>query len=112
MRSVETGRLKLARPLQSEDKEITEIIYDFSKMSGRQYLKAMDVGTPSRDMSNISHVQAFELFLAAAGKLNEGLDAVDLRERLSVDDVLQATRIGKLFFVYKANEGDTRMRKV
>jgi hypothetical protein len=111
MRSVENGKLKLAKPILSGGEEKTEIIYDFSKITGKQYLKAMDVGAPSRDMNNITNTQAFELFLAAAGKMNEGLDVIDLRERMAVDDVLQATRIGKLFFAFKANEGDTRMQK-
>lgn len=35
-----------------------------------------------------------------------------IRDRMGVDDVIQAVRIGKVFFGWKALEGDKRTRRM
>ncbi len=110
--AVEFGILTLAKPILARGEEVKELRYDFRKITGRQYIQALDVGAPSRAMNAITNEQAFELFIAAAKNLNDGVDDIDIRDRMGVDDVIQAVRIGKVFFGWKALEGDKRTRRM
>jgi hypothetical protein len=110
--TIECGILELSVPITARGEDVTELRYDFRKITGRQYIQALDVAAPSRAMNAITNEQALELFIAATKNQNDGIDDVDIRERMGIDDVIQAVRIGKVFFGWKALVGDKRTRKM
>ena len=110
--TIECGILKLSTPILARGEDVNELRYDFRRITGRQYIRALDVSAPSRDINAITSEQALELFIAATRGLNEGIDDIDIRERMGVDDVLQAVRIGKVFFGWKALAGDKRTQRM
>ena len=110
--TIECGILELSMPIMARGEEVKELRYDFRKITGRQYIQALDVVAPSREINAITNQQALELFIAATKNQNEGVDDVDIRQRMGVDDVIQAVRIGKVFFGWKALAGDKRTRRM
>ena len=112
IRDIGKGKLKLHKPFISDDKEISELIYDFENMSGLEMARAMDKG--ARNGSNafrISDEQALELFFASAGKETPGCDAQDIRRGLSGVDAIVAVQIATVFFVASSQEGSRRITK-
>lgn len=79
------------------DKEITQIEYDFDKITTAQYLKAMERGDGKfhDNMLYIAPAQAFALFTYAARV--DGADPKDFY-RLSVEDAIAAEMLGRDFF--------------
>lgn len=65
---------------------MTELAYDFGKLTGWEYADAMDMDPRAGNIYRITRKQALCLFAMAAGKANEGVDATDIRERLGVED--------------------------
>lgn len=96
------GTLKLKRPIRAQSEDLTELHYDFSKLTGWEYVEAMDEGGTTRNVFEVSQKQALCLFAAAAGKATNGVDAVDIRTRIGMEDSLRAVQIAMVFIVASA----------
>ena len=91
------GTLKLAVPIISQDKPIHELKYDYTALSGWEYVEAMDADQTNRNAFAISKKQALCLFAAAAAKVTEGLDAYDIQRRIGIADAQRAAQVSTVF---------------
>jgi len=77
---------------------VTELIYDFAALTGRELVAALDKGgAVGMNAFRITDTQAFELFAAAAGKATAGIDATDIRERMGAVDSVKAVQLATVF---------------
>lgn len=61
------GRLELEKPIVAGDKEIKELVYDFTELTGLDYTEAMDSGIGTgRNLSGLGYRQGLSLFAKAA----------------------------------------------
>lgn len=100
---VQRGVLKLFSPMLSKDKEYMELHYDFTKLTGKEMIDALDVEPDADNNTSLTNKQAIFLFSMACSKVERsisGLDAIDIRSRLSARDMIGAVRIGKSFFAH------------
>ncbi len=93
------GTLKLSAPIRAKSQDVTELQYDFSKLTGWEYVEAMDADTSARNIFKISQKQALCLFAAAAGKVTPDVDATDIRERIGAVDALRAVQLATVFLI-------------
>lgn len=91
------GKVRLRFPIKARDQDVSEIRYDFAKVTSKQMLDALK-GEPCRDIGEISDAQAFKLFTKATIGLNENIDEYDLM-RLMPPDMMSGRRLGRNFFV-------------
>lgn len=99
---IASGTLKLATPIRSGGADVTELQYDFGKMTGLEYADAMDSDKKSQNMFVMTQKQALALFAKAAGKANKGMDETDILERLGGVDAMEATQLAMYFFKVSA----------
>ena len=112
VKALSAGKLILFKPFLADDKEVTELNYDFEHLGGPEMMKAMDRG--ARNGGNafrITNEQALELFIASAGKETEGCDADDVRRGLSSVDAVKAVQLATVFFVASSQSGNARITK-
>ena len=93
------GTLKLSTPIRAKSQDITELQYDFSKLTGWEYVEAMDADVTARNVFKISNKQALCLFAAAAGKATPDVDATDIKERIGAVDALRAVQLATVFLI-------------
>ena len=93
------GTLKLSTPIRAKSQDITELQYDFSKLTGWEYVEAMDADVTARNVFKISNKQALCLFAAAAGKATLDVDATDIKERIGAVDALRAVQLATVFLI-------------
>ncbi len=93
------GTLKLSAPIRAKSQDVTELQYDFSKLTGWEYVEAMDADASARNIFKISQKQALCLFAAAAGKVTPDVDATDIRERIGAVDALRAVQLATVFLI-------------
>lgn len=107
------GRLALETPITAGDKEFTELAYDFTKLSGLEYVDALDSdrNVGARQVDSISSRQGLELFARAAAKEAEELDATDIVTRIGGTDGAVAAQLGSLFFAASIRAGRRRISK-
>ena len=105
------GRLRLEKPIQSGDEEITELIYDFTEMTGVEYTDAMDSDQNAVGTYRITYRQALALFAKAAAKQTERLDMQDILSKIGVTDAVEATQLATLFFNASTRAGRLRISK-
>lgn len=98
------GTLELANPIRSRSEDVKVLHYDFTKLTGWEYVEAMDSDPNNRNVFNISKKQAICLFAAAAAKVTEGLDATDIKERIGLADAMRAVQVATVFLVRSAQE--------
>lgn len=104
------GKLKLAMPILASGKEVDELEYDFGKLTGWDFANAVDGATSAKSSAfRLTQRQALMLFAAAAEKCNDGVDAEDIKRRMSIDDAIKATQIAALFFNTSSQVGNMRM---
>ena len=65
---ISKGTLELAVPIRARSADVSVLHYDFTKLSGWEYVEAMDSDTASRNVFQVSKKQALALFAAAAAK--------------------------------------------
>lgn len=112
VKTLSRGKLILFNPFIADDKEITELVYDFENLGGLDMAKAMDRGAPNgANAFRITNEQALELFIASAGKETEGVDAVDVRRGLSSVDTVKAVQLATVFFIASSQAGNARITK-
>lgn len=83
------GVLRLFSPMKSRGEEVSEIHYDFSVLTNRDFISCMDADRRNRDMNSISRMQALKLYYRMHDKVERpisGLDAHDLEEQASIAD--------------------------
>lgn len=105
------GRLRLEKPIQSGDEEITELIYDFTEMTGVEYTDAMDSDQNAVGNYRITYRQALALFAKAAAKQTERLDMQDILAKIGVTDAVEAVQLATLFFNASTRAGRLRISK-
>lgn len=105
------GRLRLEKPIQSGDEEITELIYDFTEMTGVEYTDAMDSDQNAVGNYRITYRQALALFAKAAAKQTERLDMQDILSKIGVTDAVEAVQLATLFFNASTRAGRLRITK-
>lgn len=106
------GKLRLEKPIQAGDREITELEYDFTALSGLDYTEAMDVGqNASQNPASISYRQGLSLFAKAAAMQNERLDMKDIVSRIGMTDAVAAVEAASSFFTGSVRAGLKRISK-
>lgn len=105
------GRLRLETPILAGDKEITELSYDFTKLTGMEYIDAMDSDTSAQQIFRITYRQALALFAKAASKETPALDMQDILSRIGVTDTVKAVQLATLFFSASTRAGHQRISK-
>ncbi len=106
------GVLKLTRPVHANDQEINELSYDFSALTGMEYIEAMDSDPNAAGSYAISSRQAITLFAIAAAKLSKPADKQDILRDLFFMDALKAEELAKLFFNLASAMGNQRLSKM
>lgn len=107
---VSHGKLILSRPIKDGEREVTELVYDFTALTSTEYADALDsVPGQNANAFRLTNRQALALFAAAAAKATPGLDVIDVRERLSVMDVNVAVQIATVFFIGTSRAGSARI---
>ena len=101
---LEKGTLKLHTPIKGGGKELTEIGYDFTALTGWEYAEALDADANATNAFRLTRKQAVSLFAAAVAKETPELDAKDVKERLSAKDAVQAVNLATIFFVNSGRE--------
>lgn len=101
---ISKGVLTLATPIRARSKDVTELHYDFSKLTGWEYAEAMDSDGAARNVFVTTRKQAISLFAAAVAKATEDVDAVDVKTQLSLQDAQSASVIATLFLNKAAQE--------
>ena len=97
--NVTRGTLKLSTPIRAGSQDVGELQYDFSKLTGWEYVEAMDADADARNVFKISQKQALCLFAAAAGKVTSGIDATDIKQRIGAIDAVKAVQLATVFLV-------------
>lgn len=113
---VASGKIGLKVPITDGDRVYESLNYDFNKLTGWEIAQAMDEGSSmsksrSNDMGRVSRCQCLCLFAAAAAKCTDGLDATDIRERMSSQDVFPALNLADIFFRGSLLAGSMRITK-
>ena len=107
-----TGVFKLCRPILDGDKTYEELKYDFTALTASELCRAIDGASERNDSAyKLSDRQALALFAAAAAKETKGLDATDIRERMSAMDGVAAIRVATIFFDASFRAGSLRLSK-
>jgi len=104
------GTLQLLKPIRANDKEHTELAFDFGALSGWDFINAMD--SDLTGMSNAFRMtdrQALALFSAAVVKCTADIDAEDIKQRIGVEDCIKATQLAALFFTTSSQAGNLRI---
>lgn len=106
------GRLELEKPIVAGDKEIKELVYDFTQLTGLDYTEAMDSGIGTgRNLSGLGYRQGLSLFAKAAAICNEGLDMQDIVSRIGATDAAEAVELASIFFSGSILAGRKRISK-
>lgn len=98
------GTLKLSKPIRAASEDITELHYDFTILTGWDYVDAMDSDTAAKNMFKITSKQALSLFAVAAAKKTDNVDAKDIKERIGVVDAAKAVQLATVFLVTSTKE--------
>lgn len=98
------GTLKLSKPIRASSEDITELHYDFTTLTGWDYVDAMDSDTAAKNMFKITNKQALCLFAVAAAKKTDKVDATDIKERISAVDAVKAVQLATVFLVSSTKE--------
>ena len=107
-----SGVFKLRKPIEDGGRVYEELKYDFTSLTAAELCRAIDSATDkAANVFNLTERQALALFAAAAAKETKGLDATDIRERLSAMDGVAAIRVATIFFDASFRAGSLRFSK-
>lgn len=98
------GTLKLSKPIRAASEDITELHYDFTTLTGWDYVDAMDSDTAAKNMFKVTSKQALSLFAVAAAKKTDNVDAKDIKERIGIVDAAKAVQLATVFLVTSTKE--------
>lgn len=108
-RQLATGKIGLSTPIKNGDDELSELNYDFSKITGWDYADAMDSDNTNTNIFRITAKQALSLFATAVAKATPGLAALGVKEQISLGDGMNAVRIATAFFVASTRAANKRI---
>lgn len=111
LESITTGKLTLKKPIRARSEDIKELSYDFGKLTGMDYTRAMNADRANRDSMNPSSTQLLRLFAAAAEDRQAGYDAQDIANQIGINDVQVAIGIASNFFRLSLSAGARRISK-
>lgn len=103
------GVMKLKKPIRSRSKDVEELRFDFTALTGKEYVDALDKDTQASNAFRISATQAYNLFAAAAAKATGGIDETDIRTRMSAEDGVKAVQMATIFFTACNRAGNNRI---
>lgn len=103
------GTMQLNTPIQDGENVYDKLHWDFTALTGAEYVNALDMDRDAANSFRITNKQAFFLFAAAAEKATNGLDAEDIRRGLSIQDAQKATQLATVFFTASSRAGDERI---
>ena len=107
-----SGRFKLSKPIRSNGRDVTELAFDFTQITGVEFADIMDKArNKAPDAYNISAPQALALFAEAAAKATKDIDKYDIIGGLSINDAIKATQVAELFFRSVSRQGDERITR-
>lgn len=69
---ISKGTLELAVPIRARSADVSVLHYDFTKLSGWEYVEAMDSDTASRNVFQVSKKQALALVCRCRCKAGPG----------------------------------------
>lgn len=105
------GKLHLEKPIALGDETIEDLVYDFTEMTGMEYIDAMDSDQYAQNVYKITGKQALALFAKAAAKQTSGLDTRDIMENIGITDTVEAVQLATLFFNASTRAGRLRISK-
>lgn len=105
------GILNLETPIKEGKEEISQLPFDFTKITGLEYIAAMDSDTTNIQIYRITYRQALSLFATAAAKEVASLDNKDIIERIGVTDAIEAVQLATIFFTASTRAGRLRISK-
>lgn len=105
------GRLTLETPILSRDEEVKELAYDFTKLTGLEYVEAMDSDATAQQIYRITYRQALALFAKAVAKETDGLDMRDVMQRIGATDAMEGVQLATIFFSGSTRAGRMRISK-
>ena len=105
------GRLRLETPITANDQEISELVYDFTDLTGMEYAAAMDSDPNAMQIFKITYRQGLALFATAAAKCTESVDMRDIIERIGMTDAVEGVQLATLFFSASTRAGRLRISK-
>ena len=103
------GRLRLEKPILCMDEEIKELAYDFTELTGMEYVDAMDTDPDASNVFKTTYRQNLALFAQAAAKQTDGLDMRDILERIGITDATAGAQLAALFFNASTRAGLDRI---
>lgn len=110
IRQFARGKLELYTPIQDgKDNTVKELHWDFMALTGAEYVDALDRDSRGGSTFRITNTQALNLFAVAAAKATGGIDATDIRQRLSIIDTQKATQLATVFFTASNRVGNRRI---
>lgn len=104
LQKISKGHLELAQPIRARSQDIEKLSYDFGRLTGWEYVEAMDSDPNARNIFKVTGKQALAVFAAAAAKCSAELDATDIKERIGLADAQRAIQVATLFLVSSARE--------
>ena len=105
------GRLQLETPFRLGDREVNELAFDFTVMTGMEYADAMDNDPNANQIFRISYRQALALFAKSAAKQSDRIDDKDILENIGMTDAVEAVQVATLFFSASTRAGRLRILK-
>jgi seryl-tRNA synthetase len=105
------GVLALETPIMAGEEEVTELEYDFTRLTGLDYTDAMDSDLNAQQIYRITYRQALALFAKAAAKETSALDMRDILERIGATDALEGVQLATLFFTASTRAGKMRISR-
>lgn len=95
-----SGTLKLKAPIMNEGIEITELEYDFTRITGNDYVDAMDSDKNAINVFVTTNRQDLMLFAIAAEKCcreKYKIDRQDIMSRIGIADARAAAQTAQVF---------------
>ena len=103
------GRMALRTPIMADNRPFEELTFDFTALTGREYVDALDSDQRATNAFRVTSAQAFALFAKAAAKATDGIDEADIRERMGAMDCVKATQLAAVFFSACNRAGNRRI---
>ena len=105
------GVLELETPIEAGGETLESLSYDFTKLTGCDYIDAMDSDGSATQTYRITYRQSLALFGKAVSKEMEALDMRDILERIGMTDALEGIQLAMLFFNSATRAGRMRILK-
>jgi len=115
---IASGKMELLSPIRAAGRDIKTVHWNFRNLTGWEYAQAMDMDGSANPMK-VSAKQALCLFAVScaketkvideSGKTIHPLDAMDVRQRLGIDDSMKAVQLAQVFFTSAVRAADKRI---